>query len=428
MQNPHDLIIIGGGIAGLIHLHYANLAGLDAQLVEKSAGVGGLWRELPPWQDIQIRESDWTVGDMPIEGPLQPQILANIESWVARFGLAPRIHLGRAVTRAKQMDGIWQVETPQGTLHARHLVAATGGHNTPLIPQVQRTGATLPELHSSALRDPALLRGKAVIVVGGGASALDLLDQSFLNGAARVVWVHRHTRWFTPTHKPKTVAGSVRPFGQLQASGMPIDRQNEMINADLRARYAKFGIEAIMPTQAMDLRSDQLFPGRAVMLQNFARIERHVGEVTAIEGNTAVLDSGERLQADLLLWGTGYATHLGYFDNPRIAAIRSVRELAARCVCLMRSIDEPNLFFPGVGLDGAGTTQMNIAVMARTVMSHIRGRARLDMEPTPHRLNHLDMVRHLAERDPESFAAEGGWQHYRDLSLKLDADQPFPMP
>jgi hypothetical protein len=50
------------------------------------------------------------------------------------------------------------------------------------------------------------------------------------------------------------------------------------------------------------------------------------------------------------------------------------------------------------------------------------------MEPTPHRLNHLDMVRHLAARDPESFAAEGGWEHYRDLSLKLDADQPFPMP
>jgi hypothetical protein len=108
--------------------------------------------------------------------------------------------------------------------------------------------------------------------------------------------------------------------------------------------------------------------------------------------------------------------------------IRSVRELAARCIRLMRSIDEPNLYFPGVGLDGAGTTQMNIAVMARTVMSHIRGRARLDMEPTPHRLNHLDMVRHLAARDPESFAAEGGWEHYRDLSLKLDADQPFPMP
>ena len=114
--------------------------------------------------------------------------------------------------------------------------------------------------------------------------------------------------------------------------------------------------------------------------------------------------------------------------DPRAFARLPVRELAARCVCLMRSIDEPNLYFPGVGLDGAGTTQMNIAVMARTVMSHIRGRARLDMEPTPHRLNHLDMVRHLAERDPESFAAEGGWEHYRDLSLKLDADQAFPMP
>ena len=27
-------------------------------------------------------------------------------------------------------------------------------------------------------------------------------------------------RWFTPTHKPKAVAGSVRPFAKMQASGM----------------------------------------------------------------------------------------------------------------------------------------------------------------------------------------------------------------
>ena len=364
MEHTHDLLIIGGGIAGLIHLHYANRAGLDALLVEKSDAVGGLWRTLPAWQDIQIRESDWTVGDMPIDGPMQPQILANIESWVTRYSLSPRIRLGCAVSRARHADGVWQLETAAGTLRARHLVAATGGHNTPLVPDVPRDGAQLAELHSSALRDPEQLLGKTVIVVGSGASALDLLDQCFLNGASRTIWVYRDTRWFTPTLKPKTVAGSVRPFGQLQASGVSIDRQNEMINADLRARYAKVGIEAIMPTRPMDLRTDQLFPGRAVMLQNFARIERHVGEIVAVGGREAILGTGERLEADILLWGTGYATHLGYFDHPRIAAIRTVRDLAARCVCLMRSVDEPNLYFPGVGLDGAGTTQMNIAVMA----------------------------------------------------------------
>ena len=95
-----DLAIIGGGIAGLIHLHYARRAGLRVVLLERAPAVGGLWRELPSWQDIQICPVDWTVGDLPIAGPLQPQVLANIESWVSRFGLAPDIRTGCAVTGA----------------------------------------------------------------------------------------------------------------------------------------------------------------------------------------------------------------------------------------------------------------------------------------------------------------------------------------
>jgi hypothetical protein len=35
--------------------------------VEARERVGGLWRDLPAWQDIQIRKEDWTLGDLPIE-------------------------------------------------------------------------------------------------------------------------------------------------------------------------------------------------------------------------------------------------------------------------------------------------------------------------------------------------------------------------
>ena len=64
-----DVAIIGGGLAGLVHLHYARQAGLDALVLERQAGVGGLWHQLPAWQDIQICPVDWTAGDLPIDGP-----------------------------------------------------------------------------------------------------------------------------------------------------------------------------------------------------------------------------------------------------------------------------------------------------------------------------------------------------------------------
>lgn len=423
-----DLAIIGGGIAGLIHLVYARKSGLNVVLLERQESVGGLWRELPAWQDIQICPIDWTVGDIPVDGPMQPQILSNIASWVDRFSLFDDIRLGCAVRHARHDGQNWELETSSGTVRAQHLVAATGGHNRPVIPDVYRAGSLVRELHSSALQDPSELKERDVLVVGGGASALDLLEQSFLHGARQVHWVYRNVRWFTPTTKPKAIAGNFRPYAKMQASGMPIEQQNTLIDSDLRARYKKFGLEDIQPDRPIDMRIDQLIPGRAHMLAHFAEIKRYRGAVQSIEGNEVILTDGARLAPDFLLWGTGYATDLSFFEHPQIAGISSVQELASRCGCVMRSLDAPNLYFPGVGLDGVGATSWANAIMARTIMSHIRGQAQLDMEPVGHKLNHLDMISHLAARDPGSFTPNTGWKFYRDITVSIPEDEAFPLP
>jgi cation diffusion facilitator CzcD-associated flavoprotein CzcO len=64
-DGQHDLIMVGGGIGGIISLKYAKDAGLDAILLEKGDAVGGLWRDLPAWQDLQIRREDWSQTPMP---------------------------------------------------------------------------------------------------------------------------------------------------------------------------------------------------------------------------------------------------------------------------------------------------------------------------------------------------------------------------
>jgi len=423
-----DLAIIGGGLGGLVHLRYAREAGLDAVVLERRSGVGGLWRELPAWQDIQICPADWLVGDMSLAGTKQPQILANIESWVGRFDLVERIRLDCPVRMARHDGTAWELETPGGRVRARHLVAATGAHNIPFVPDVRRgEKSSVRELHSSALRDPAELRARAVLVVGGGASALDLLDLCLEHEARRIVWVYRGLRWFSPTRKPKAIAGSVRPFAKMQASGMTLAEQSAAIGADLASRYEKFGLQAIRPTEPLDLRRDQLIPGRVRMLEGFARLERHPGTVEAIEADGVTLADGTRLAVDIVLWGTGYAVDLSYFEHPRIAAIRSVVELGSRCACMVRSLDAPDLYFPGVALDGIGAVSWAYSLMARSVVSHIRGTARLDMEAT-HRLNHLELARHFAERDPGLRDEEQRWEFYRDLALNTPDDQPYPFP
>lgn len=422
-----DVAIIGGGLAGVIALHYARRAGLAAAVLERQSGVGGLWRQLPAWQDIQISPADWTLGDLPLHGATQPHILANIEAWVERFDLADGIRLDTTVQRARFEGDAWQLDTPRGRVRARHLVAATGGHNTPIVPPVERRSSTLRELHSSALHDPAELSGRDVLVVGGGASAFDLLELCFQQQARRVIWVHRGLRWFLPTKKPKPVAGSVRGFARLQASGATAADQNATIGADMRSRYRKFGITALMPDHDFDVLQHQLMPGRAGMLAHFGSIERHSGSVAMIDGSSVVLSGGKRVQAELLLWGTGYRLDLSYFDVPAIAALQSLEALGARCGGIVRSLDAPNLYFPGVGLDGIGAAAWAYALLSRSIMSHIRGTAQLDSVPHGHKVNHFEIVNHLAPRDPANYPTD--WRtRYRDLALQTPDDQPYPIP
>jgi len=429
MQQPEplDVAIVGAGICGVIVLHYARRAGLHARVFEKQAGVGGLWRQLPAWQDIQIGTHDWALGDFTLDSPFQPEILKNIHAWVERFGLEDGISLETPVLSARHEGGLWHLATPEGSWRARHLVAASGAHNRPHVPGVARDAVELREYHSSALRDPGELKGRRVLVVGGGASAFDLLDLCFEQGAAAVYWAHRHVRWMTPARKPKHIVGGVREFGRLQMSGATAEQINAGLEQDLRGRYEKFGLQAIMPSEPLDLRRHQLVPGRPRMVENFAAIRRFHGTVVSVRGNTAVLSSGDAVEADLLLWGTGYEVDLSYFESPGLGSIRSLEVLQQRCGGIFISLDEPNLYFPAVSLDGIGSATWLFALLARAIVAHIQGRGRLDKEPVPHRVNHFDLVAYLAARDSVNFP-EGRWQaEYRALAHTPEG-QPFPLP
>ena len=427
MNEGLDVAIVGGGIAGVIALHYARRAGLRARVFDAQPGVGGLWRGLPAWQDIQIAAADWTLGDLPLAGTFQPDIVANIQAWVNRFDLAGDISLSTPVRASPRADGGWMLHTPGGDVAAAHLIAATGAHNRQVVPPLRRTDSSLTELHSSMLDDPSVLAGKSVLVIGAGASSLDVLDLAVQHGAREITWAHRGLRWFTPTRKPKAIAGSVRDLSRLQASGMTHAQQSAAIQGDLKGRYAKLGLQAIVPDFAFDIRHQQLIPGRHRMIEHFASIRRVAAVPELVERDTVTLTDGSTVRPDLMIWGTGFATDLAWLDLPPLAAVRNSQDLRGRCGGGFRSLDAPQLYFLAVGLDGVGSTSFAFSLSCRSIMSHIKGTADLGLEPVTHNINHFDLVPYLAARDPASFPA--GWEKkYRDIQLGTPDDQPYPMP
>ena len=434
MQSPptneeYDLLIVGGGIGGVIGLYYAKKAGLKVLLLEKQGVVGGLWAQLPAWQDIQLNQNDWTLGDLPITGTDQASIVRNIQAWVDKFDLAPLMRLNTPVTKAQSTTSGWKVSTPDGVYQSRFLLAATGVHNQPFIPDIDRRNSAVQEIHSSALQNPSGLTDKDVLVVGGGASAYDLLDLCFEYKARRVVWVYRSLKWMMPTKKPKYIAGDLRGLSRQQMLGVSVDQMNVDINQDLLGRYEKFGLQELLPQGRFDLGRHQMIPGRCLMIANFARINRHPGEIARLSGRTVHLSSGARVDADVVLWGTGYELDQTYFDSPVLAKTTSTDALTARCGSLFRSLDAPNLFFLAPSLlETTGTAPWLYAHSCRTIMSHICGKAKLDTKPVLRKQNHFELAKFLAARDPENYPSDTWFARYRNLAMNHPDAQPMPIP
>jgi hypothetical protein len=431
MANPQhkDLVIVGGGIGGVICLKYACDAGIDAVLLEKNSRVGGVWCGLPEWQDIQFRKEDWTLGDIPMQSECRGGVQANIQAWVDRFGLAPRIRLGTPALQAQPANDGWMVRTPSGAYRARYLISASGAHNVPVIPAIERTGSTLQEWHSSQLKDPASLSGRRVVVVGAGASAFDLLDLCVKHGAAHIGWVYRSLKWMNPTLRPKYVGTDMRLLAKMQILGLGIDRISRKTDAQLRARYRKYGLQEILPDEPFDFRRHQLVPGRSGMIREFGRIERHVGTPTAIHGGELRLQDGTGIAADIVLWGTGYRSDYSYLGElaDDFAADARSRNLGG----LFRSVRAPGHFVlaPAV-LETSTSTPWAYAHAARTLMREIkRGGVRTrDTRIARDNVNHFDLVRFLAAKDRRTYPWLIWRARYLALAFLYPRNKPMPLP
>jgi len=427
-RHRHDLIIVGGGIGGVICLYYARKAGLDALLLERQGRVGGLWARLPAWQDIQFGTQDWTLGDIPLAGVRQRDIAANIQAWVDRFGLQPHIRLDAPVVEAVEVEGGWRVSTLDTEFACSHLVCATGSENVPFLPPVLREGEATPEFHSSEFHDPARLAGKKVMVVGGGASALDLLELSLQHGANQVAWVYRSAKWMIPTTGTKQQSTRLRSNARRLMNGETVDQLNAELNVELGRLYRDFGLESIQPDVAFDLRCDQLIPGRADVIRQFGSIRRHRADVRRLADGVAELLTGEAMSVDVVLWGTGFQLDLGFFASPALSGIRNLDELSRRCGPLFRSNDAHRLYFLAVVLGGATLTQWAYAHACRSIVADIQGLARAAAAPATMHTNEVELIQSLALHDPAHFPPAAWAGDYRRMLTNGADDAPLPLP
>jgi thioredoxin reductase (NADPH) len=161
-----DALIIGGGPAGLFAVFELGLVDIKAHVVDILDKPGGQCAELYPEKPI------YDIPGLPIvtgQG-LTDALLAQVKPFGATF------HWGQRVDALQRTEnGRFRVVTDVGTeFHAKVIVIAAGGGSfTPKRPPLNGIEAYEGKSVFYSVRRMDDFRGKDVLVVGGGDSALD---------------------------------------------------------------------------------------------------------------------------------------------------------------------------------------------------------------------------------------------------------------
>jgi indole-3-pyruvate monooxygenase len=168
------VVVVGAGPAGLATAACLQRRGIAALVLEAAPSLGHAWRNHYDRLRLHTVKSrshlpGLRFGRNVPRYPSRADVLAYLEEYAARFGIAPRT--GEEVLRVALSNGAdgYVVESSRGVHRARAVVMAAGFNRVPnaaRLPEQDAYQGTL--LHTSGYRNAQPFAGMRVLVVGGG--------------------------------------------------------------------------------------------------------------------------------------------------------------------------------------------------------------------------------------------------------------------
>ena len=171
-----DTLVVGGGQAGIAMSEHLGKLNISHLVLERDR-IAERWRT-SRWDSLVANGPAWHDRFPNLEfqqcGPdafATKEMVADYFVDYAKMINAP-IRCGVEVQEVtpKQGEPGFEVKTSEGHIEARHIVAATGPFQTPVIPPVVPGEASVLQIHSNDYRNPEQLPEGAVLVVGAGSS------------------------------------------------------------------------------------------------------------------------------------------------------------------------------------------------------------------------------------------------------------------
>jgi putative flavoprotein involved in K+ transport len=187
MNNHYDVVVVGGGHAGLAMSYWLKEANIN-HLVLDSGAVADTWRS-KRWDSFCLVTPNWqcTLPGFPYDGDdpdgfmVRDEIVAFMQRYVASFDPPLRSHV--TVNEIVPEHGRFLLHTTAGTFTADNVVAATSNYHSPRIPNLSKSiTSDVQQLHSSEYKNAASLPAGAVMVVGTGQSGCQIAEDLLIEG------------------------------------------------------------------------------------------------------------------------------------------------------------------------------------------------------------------------------------------------------
>ncbi len=298
-------LIIGAGFIGLGIAEALKAADIAYDQVDASDDIGGNWYHgvYETAHIISSRKitqfSHFPMPDSYPDFPSAQNMRDYLNAFADYFGLRDRIELNRAVNYVRPVeDNLWEVTFADGEQRLYKGVLMCNGHHwSKRFPQLpgQFSGEII---HSKDYKRPDQLRGKRVLVIGGGNSACDVAAESARVGAKCCLSM-RESVWLIP----KSFVGV--PITDLMQWWMPEWWQRLMVRG---ISYLTFG-----PLEQYGLTrpKHRIFAKHPTLNNEVPYYIKH-GRITPkpgiarLDGKTVEFVDGSHEVFDLIVCATGF--------------------------------------------------------------------------------------------------------------------------
>jgi putative flavoprotein involved in K+ transport len=284
----HDVVVIGGGQAGLAIGRHLAEQGRDFVILDAATEPAAAWRAR--WDSLRLFTAaryDALPG-RPFPGdPDHYPSRDEVVEYLTAYAQDLPVDLDSRAQRLVPIDGGYRVELEDRAFEADQVVVATGPFQSPRIPALARDlDLSVRSLHSSEYRRPGEIRAGRVLVVGGGNTGYQIAEE------------------LASTHEVHLAIGTRQTPMPQRILGRDVFRVLDAIGA---------------MSKTADTRVGRRMKERDTLVGSSPRRARRRGihlhpRATGVRGASVVFEDGAELTVDAVVWATGFATDHSWIE------------------------------------------------------------------------------------------------------------------